>query len=160
MKRIIAVILIAVFCCGCAQNSATEVNTSMLNLRVKITYSDSIYEGILKTDESGQCELSFLYPEQLKGFSVSTEGANIKIKYMELEHLIPQSDLSEAMFIREICDCLKEIPNDTALQLKNEKIIYNGNCNGRAFTLEFDSQGIPKHLSVRSLDLADEFFEY
>lgn len=160
MKRLCVALIFVLFCCGCGGDSATKVSASLLDLRVKISYADSIYEGVLKTDDAGQCELSFLYPEQLKGFSIATEGANIKIKYLGLEHLIAQSDLTEAMFIREIYDCLKELPDQTTLKLKNDKAVYDGNCNGRAFTLEFDVFGKPKLLSVKSLDLTVEFFEY
>lgn len=147
-----------VFLCGCSAAPKINVNTASLDLRAEIHYGESKYEGIFKSDKDGNCSLDILYPESLEGFNLSANGSDIKISYKGLEHNISQSE--NAAFIKEMYECLKEIPNKTPVEFVNDQPIYDGICNGRAFTLAFDSAGTPAKLTVKSLDLTVLFYSY
>ena len=147
-------------CSACGRTQTVIVNTASLNLRSVITFGESTYEGIFKSYENGDCEFSFLVPDSLDGFSLCINEGKLTMNYMGIEHSVPQSDLTESVFLFEITDAFKEIPNKSAIPFTNERIIYEGVTNGRAFTIEFDGQGYPSALEVKSLSLVAKFYKY
>ncbi len=145
---------------GCSKNQTAKVQTAGLNLRVDISYRENVYEGIFTSRDNYDCEFEFLSPQSLNGFALAVNGGEVIMKFHGIEQKIPQSDLTESLFMYEIYECLKEVPHQSIIEYQNEKIIYDGVCNGRAFTLQFDNQGYPAVLSVKSLDLTVKFHRY
>lgn len=142
---------------GCSEKQDFKIQNSSLKLYASIKYGDTLYEGEFRADEKGNCEFAFFNPQTLKGFSVYADSDGMELKYKGLSQKIPVSDISEGAFIYEIYELLKSIPQDAAVDIKNDKIIYEGDSNGRAFTLTLDSNGIPLAIDIKSLGMTAEF---
>ena len=161
MKRILpSLLVVLLLLCGCNKRAQVKVSTTSLNLRTVISYRESVYEGIFQSDENGNCSFSFLSPDSLDGFAIIAQDGEIKMQYGDIIYNVPSSDTYASVFLYEIYEVLRDIPNKTAVNFTNEKVLYEGDINGRAYTLEFDPQGNPVSLSMKSLDLIVNFYEY
>ena len=158
MKRLaVCILCLGIFLVSCAQKPDVKINTSLLNLKATVEYGEMVYNGIFTTDQNGNCEFLILAPEHLKNFSVSANSDGLLLKYKGFTQKIPASDITEGAFIYEIFECLKSIPTDPSVKITPNGAVYEGECNGRAFTFEFNADGSPKVLAVRSMNLTVKF---
>lgn len=150
--------LVNILCC-CSAAKDVLLKTGGYSGVCVIRYGDIAYTADIFADEVGEFTLEISEPQDLKGLKVSLGGEGMILSYAGMQWMGGSGDLPQAAVAAAIRNVFSSASGQGVQPSETSDgcfVLQGGSASGD-YRFIFDENGMPKKLTIPSLDLEVEF---
>lgn len=149
MKKIICILLLTVFLCGCGVKARSTVCADSFGSEVHILYSGEEY--ICDMEKSGiSAKFSFIAPENLAGFSLVFEDGEVYSYFKTLEFKPELSSFVAGNPLLMLCNVLYDAADKECAFVGGEYVL-RGTVNDGEYKLTVSPSGLPANCEINGI---------
>ena len=163
MKRLAGLVLcVVLLTAGCRPKQEAPPITADFSCSFSAQYGDMTVAGRLLRHTAGTLQLEFTQPPTLDGMTAAWDGEKVTLKLLGLSFDVDPDDVPEGAVGRAVMGALDgALRGEVSGSPSGKTTIYEGRGQSGTYILVCDREsGRPLSLSVPSLSLSAEFFEY
>ncbi len=156
LKKLLALPLVLLLLCGCAQSKTATPILNNISFTVEIDYGENEFVADVAVAED-DLNLAVIEPQEINGLILNITKNGVTAEFKGISYTPDISSLPQGAIIKVLYNILSDISSGKTASCDNENCKITGRVDGYKYEFEFSPSGLPISLNVYALDLEIDF---